>query len=124
MIDINDLRERHTNSIRNTSTGRALGAALAELEQMREAEESKYQHTSEELKAVCKVLDAMNEMHQDIGHDYGIVDGSLDVFWADSIAGRITWDSIYEGWFYIPTARGEITVRRKKNENYPAKEPS
>jgi len=35
MIDIDDMRERHANSIRNTATGRALGLALEELEKMR-----------------------------------------------------------------------------------------
>lgn len=35
MIDIDDMRERHANSIRNTATGRALGQALEELEKMR-----------------------------------------------------------------------------------------
>ena len=35
-INIEDLRERHANSIRNTATGRALGAALDELERLRE----------------------------------------------------------------------------------------
>lgn len=38
MIDIDDMRERHANSIRNTATGRALGLALEELENMREQE--------------------------------------------------------------------------------------
>ena len=36
MIDIEDMRKRHANSIRNTATGRALGAALDELERLRE----------------------------------------------------------------------------------------
>ncbi len=35
-IDIEDLRKRHANSILNTATGRALGAALDELEELRE----------------------------------------------------------------------------------------
>ena len=35
MIDIDDMRKRHANSIRNTATGRALGLALEELEKMR-----------------------------------------------------------------------------------------
>lgn len=35
-IDIDDLRKRHANSIRNTATGRALGLALDELERLRE----------------------------------------------------------------------------------------
>ena len=36
MIDIEDMRKRHANSIMNTATGRALGAALDELERLRE----------------------------------------------------------------------------------------
>ncbi|MCP4853045.1 MAG: hypothetical protein GY903_00950 [Fuerstiella sp.] len=36
MIDIEDMRNRHANSIRNTATGRALGAALDELDELRE----------------------------------------------------------------------------------------
>jgi DNA-binding IclR family transcriptional regulator len=36
MINIEDLRKRHANSILNTATGRALGAALDELERLRE----------------------------------------------------------------------------------------
>jgi hypothetical protein len=35
-IDIEDMRKRHANSIRNTATGRALGEALDELEKLRE----------------------------------------------------------------------------------------
>jgi len=38
MIDIPDLRERHANSIRNTATGRALGAALDEIERLRKTQ--------------------------------------------------------------------------------------
>ena len=37
-IDIDDLRKRHANSILNTATGRALGAALDELEELRRPE--------------------------------------------------------------------------------------
>jgi len=35
-VDIDDLRKRHANSIMNTATGRALGAALDEIERLRE----------------------------------------------------------------------------------------
>ena len=35
MIEIDDMRERHANSIRNTATGRALGLALEEIERLR-----------------------------------------------------------------------------------------
>jgi hypothetical protein len=34
-LDIEDLRKRHANSILNTATGRALGAALDEIERLR-----------------------------------------------------------------------------------------
>jgi len=34
-IDIEDLRKRHAMAILNTATGRALGAALDELERLR-----------------------------------------------------------------------------------------
>lgn len=34
-VDIEDMRKRHANSIMNTATGRALGAALDELEKLR-----------------------------------------------------------------------------------------
>ena len=44
MIDIDDMRERHANSIRNTATGRALGLALAELEELRECLEDLRTH--------------------------------------------------------------------------------
>ena len=36
MIDVADLRERHANAIRNTATGKALGAALDEVERLRQ----------------------------------------------------------------------------------------
>jgi hypothetical protein len=39
MIDIDDMRKRHANSIRNTATGRALGLALEEIERLREEKE-------------------------------------------------------------------------------------
>ena len=41
MIDIEDLRKRHANSIRNTATGRALGRALDELEELKNLKERK-----------------------------------------------------------------------------------
>ena len=41
MIDIEDLRKRHANSIMNTATGRALGAALDELEELKNLNERK-----------------------------------------------------------------------------------
>jgi len=34
-LDIADLRGRHANAIRNTATGRALEAALVEIERLR-----------------------------------------------------------------------------------------
>ena len=40
-INIEDLRERHANSIMNTATGRALGAALDELEELKNLNERK-----------------------------------------------------------------------------------
>jgi hypothetical protein len=40
-IDIEDLRKRHANSIRNTATGRALGQALDELEELKNLNERK-----------------------------------------------------------------------------------
>ena len=36
MLDIDSLRKRYANSIQNTPTGRALGAALDEVERLRE----------------------------------------------------------------------------------------
>jgi len=39
MIDIEDMRNRHANSIRNTATGRALAAALNELEELKNLNE-------------------------------------------------------------------------------------
>jgi len=39
MIDIEDMRNRHANSILNTATGRALGAALNELEELKNLNE-------------------------------------------------------------------------------------
>jgi hypothetical protein len=39
MIDIEDMRKRHANSILNTATGRALGAALDELEELKNLNE-------------------------------------------------------------------------------------
>lgn len=66
----------------------------------------RYQHTSEELKAVASLLDVLNGIHNDLSHDYGC-EGTLDVFWADTIAGCIAFDSIYGGWVYLPTAKGE-----------------
>ena len=41
MIDIEDMRKRHANSILNTATGRALGAALNELEELKNLNEGK-----------------------------------------------------------------------------------
>jgi len=41
MIDIEDLRRRHANSIMNTATGRALGRALNELEELKNLNEGK-----------------------------------------------------------------------------------
>jgi len=38
-IDIEDLRKRHANSILNTATGRALGQALDELEELKNLNE-------------------------------------------------------------------------------------
>jgi DNA-binding IclR family transcriptional regulator len=38
-IDIEDMRKRHANSIRNTATGRALAAALNELEELKNLNE-------------------------------------------------------------------------------------
>ena len=66
----------------------------------------RYQHTSEELKLVSKLLDVLNEAQSDLSNDYGF-EGSLEVFWVDTIAGVVTCDSIYGGWVYLPTARGE-----------------
>jgi len=39
MIDIEDMRKRHANSILNTATGRALGRALDELEELKNLNE-------------------------------------------------------------------------------------
>jgi hypothetical protein len=39
-IDIEDLRRRHANSILNTATGRALGRALNELEELKNLNEN------------------------------------------------------------------------------------
>jgi hypothetical protein len=66
----------------------------------------RFQHTAEELKLVTKLLDVLNEAQEDLSNDYGF-EGSLDVFWADTIAGCVVFDSIYGGWVYLPTARGE-----------------
>ena len=40
-INIEDLRERHANSIMNTATGRALGRALDELEELKNLKRKK-----------------------------------------------------------------------------------
>ncbi len=66
----------------------------------------RYQHTSEELKLVTKLLDVLNDTQENLSNDYGF-EGSLDVFWAETISGRVVYDSIYGGWVYLPTARGE-----------------
>jgi len=74
----------------------------------------RYQHTAEELKLVTKLLDVLNDpVH--LNSDYGF-EGSLDVFWADTIAGCVVFDSIYGGWVYLPTARGETPEKGGDNE--------
>jgi hypothetical protein len=75
----------------------------------------RYQHTSAELKLVSKLLDVLNEAQHDLSNDYGF-EGSLDVFWADTIAGCVVFDSIYEGWVYLPTAKGEKPEGKDNDE--------
>jgi hypothetical protein len=51
MIDIEDMRKRHANSIRNTATGKALGKALDEVERLR-----KVIHRTETTAEICDRL--------------------------------------------------------------------
>lgn len=71
MIDINDMRKRHANSIRNTATGRALGLALTELEELRERLEHLGTH-ARGTKVKYSEYDAMTNTQpyaQDLGID-------------------------------------------------------
>jgi len=64
----------------------------------------RYQHTVDELRLVVRALETMNTIS---GTDELALKGSLDLFWVDTIMGRIAWDDLGEHWVYLPTARGE-----------------
>lgn len=69
-----------------------------------EAETCRYLHTADELRLVVRVLESMNAINET--DELGL-EGSLDLFWADTIMGRIVWDHTAEEWVYLPTAKGE-----------------
>jgi len=64
----------------------------------------RYLHTADELRLVVRVLESMNAINET--DELGL-EGSLDLFWTDTIMGRIVWDHTAEEWVYLPTARGE-----------------
>jgi len=64
----------------------------------------RYQHTADELRLVVRALETMNTIS---GADELALEGSLDLFWAGTIMGRIARDDLGEQWVYLPTARGE-----------------
>lgn len=72
MIDIDDMRERHANSIRNTATGRALGLALTELEELRECLEE-HLRTHARARVKYSEYDAMTNT-QPYAEDLGVSD--------------------------------------------------
>ena len=69
----------------------------------------RYHHISEELRYVVDVLDAMNALSTRAANETSelSLDGCLDVFWADTVMGRIVWDHVAGQWVYLPTTRGE-----------------
>ena len=69
----------------------------------------RYHHISEELRYVVDVLDAMNALSTRAANETSelSLDGCLDVFWADTVMGRIVWDHVATQWVYLPTTRGE-----------------
>jgi len=74
----------------------------------------RYQHTDDELRSVLRILEAMNAINET---DELALEGSIDLFWADTIMGRIVWDHIAELWVYLPTARGEKPERENVDDN-------
>ena len=65
--------------------------------------ESRYQHTSEELRYVSQLLDALNSGNALA--TVGACSGSVDIFWCDSLMGRVECED--EQWVYIPVGRIE-----------------
>jgi hypothetical protein len=101
-------------SINNTGVGEWLGQALdrlgkSEAENWRMRDElafalSTYEHTSAELKLVSKLLDVLNEaQHVQFPKNHVVFEGGLDVFWANTIAGSVCFDSTNKRWVYLLT---------------------
>ena len=69
----------------------------------------RYQHTAGELRLVANALDVMNALSTRAANETSelSLDGCLDVFWVDTIMGRVVWDHVAAQWVYLPTTRGE-----------------
>ena len=73
--------------------------------------EPKYQHTADELRYVACLLDALNA--GDRLQSVSAAGGTIDIYWCDSLMGRIDQDD--DSWVYFPVARpvpqrtGDIT---------------
>jgi hypothetical protein len=61
----------------------------------------KYQHTAEELRHVASILDVLNA--GDANQTIAAAGGFLDIYWCDSMMGRIDRDD--ETWVYMPEAK-------------------
>jgi len=67
------------------------------------------QHTSEELRAVADILDAISGFGEKQNYEDLCLEGKLDVYWIDIKMGEIRKD--YDVWCYYPEAekRDEVT---------------
>jgi hypothetical protein len=70
--------------------------------------EPRFQHTSEELRAIADLLDSLNRSQEHPNHDISL-EGKLDVYWSDLKMGEVRKN--YDHYDYYPVAekRDEVT---------------
>lgn len=77
----------------------------------------RYQHTAEELRHVADILDVLNA--GDKNQSVAAAGGTIDIYWFDSLIGRIDRDD--DAWVYLPEARR--TPQRTGDITWESQEP-
>ena len=76
----------------------------------------RYQHNADELKAIGELLAFLESWPESSKHTDLVIEGKIEVWWADSVMGVIDGDCA-SGWDYHPLAFGEKGANEKHNKD-------